>query len=256
MTVLDLYEYLDQRAPFSTALSFDNCGILLGDEEARVTKALVCLDVTDAVAKEAIACGAELIISHHPVIFHGLKRILKGDLVYQLIQAGITVVSAHTNLDMAEYGVNHQLAMACGLVLDTIRCFPKEEERQTDGCGLVGRLESPLQPEELALSVKESLSAGCIKLVAGSREIETVVVSCGAGSFLLDEAIYAGVDALVTSEVKHHEMLAAKAAGLTLIDAGHYETEQIVIRPLAEELAEQFSSISFYTAGENPATYL
>ena len=256
MTVLDIYRYLDQRAPFSTAMSFDNCGILLGDEAAKVDRALVCLDVTDAVAEEAIECGAELIISHHPVIFHGMKRIMKGDLVYKLIQAGISVISAHTNLDMAEYGVNHQLAMECGLVLGSIRCIPKEEERQADGCGLVGVLEAPMSPEEFGLFVKEVLSADRIKMVDGGKAIETVAVSCGAGSFLLNEAIRAGVDALVTSEVKHHELLTAKAAGLTLIDAGHYETEQIIVTPLAEELAEAFPTVSFYTAGENPAKYL
>ncbi len=256
MTVQDIYRYLDQRAPFDTALSFDNCGILIGDEQAQVSGALVCLDVTESVVAEAVACGAELIISHHPIIFHGMKRICEGDLVYQIIRAGITVLSAHTNLDYAPYGVNHHLALACGLSPDSIRPLPSNPQNQTDGVGLVGKLNFVLSPEHFAQSVKQALSAERIKYTQGNREIQTVAVSCGAGGFLLDEVIRCNIDALVTSEVKHHQLIAAKTAGITLIDAGHYETEQVIVTPLAEELAGRFPTVSFYPAGENPAFYL
>lgn len=255
-TVTDIRDYLDRHAPFDRALSYDNCGILLGDPDAQVRRALVCLDVTEEIAEEAVACEAELIVSHHPVIFHGLKRILKGDLVYRLIQSELTVLSAHTNLDVAEYGVNYRLAISCGILENTLQKLPEETARQTDGFGLAGRLEEPMQPEEYAFFVKEALSAESVKYIQGSRKIRTAAVSCGAGSFLTAEAIEAGVDALVTSEAKHHELLAAKAAGMTLIDAGHYETEQVIVSPLAEELAARFPEISFYTAGENPARYV
>lgn len=254
--VSDVRDYLDRQAPFDTALSFDNCGILVGDPEAEVRKALVCLDVTEEIAEEAEQCGAELIVSHHPVIFHGMKRILKGDLVYLLIRKGLTVLSAHTNLDMAEYGVNYQLAAYCGIEMNTLHRLPQDTERQSDGFGLAGVLEAPMEPEEYALFIKQALSGKSVKFTNGGHRIKTAAVSCGAGSYLLDDVIHAGVDALVTAEVKHHELLAAKAAGLTVIDAGHYETEQVIITPLAEELAARFPEISFYTAGENPAQYV
>ncbi len=185
-----------------------------------------------------------------------MKQIKKDDLVYKLIRAGVTVLSAHTNLDLAEQGVNYQLALQCGLLPDTLRRLPAEEAKQADGFGLVGELEAPMQPEEYASFIKQTLSAGSIKFTDGGRKIDTVAVSCGAGCYLLEEAIQAGVDALVTAEVKHHQLLAAKAAGLTLIDAGHYETEQLIVMPLAEALAERFPLVSFYTAGENPVRYV
>ena len=255
-TVSDIRDYLDRQAPFDTALSFDNCGILVGDPQAEVRRALVCLDVTAEIAEEALGCGAELIVSHHPVIFHGMKRVLKGELVYRLIQSGLTVLSAHTNLDFAEYGVNYQLAAHCGIRMETLYPIPREAERRADGFGLAGWLETPMEPEEYALFLKEALSGKSVKFTNGGRRIKTAAVSCGAGSYLLEEAVRAGADALVTAEVRHHELLAAKAAGLTVIDAGHYETEQVIVTPLAEELAARFPEISFYTAGENPAEYV
>ena len=255
MQVRDIYEYLDGIAPFDTALAYDNCGVLIGSMETEVTRVMVCLDVTQTIADDAAQCGAELIISHHPVIFHGLKQIPANGLVNRLIQNRLTVLSAHTNLDMAQYGVNYQLAKACGICLDTLWKLPREREHQVDGFGLAGELATPMMPTEYAEFVKASLSTGCVKYTDGKKEIQTVAVSCGAGSFLLEEAINSGVDALVTSEVKHHELIEAYEKGFTILDAGHYETEQIVVTPLAEELASRFPEVSFYTAGENPVCY-
>lgn len=176
-----------------------------GRPGGEVRKALVCIDVTEEIAEEAEQCGAELIVSHHPVIFHGMKRILKGDLVYLLIRKGLTVLSAHTNLDMAEYGVNYQLAAHCGIEMNTLRRLPQDTEQQSDGFGLAGVLETPMEPEEYALFIKQALSGKSVKFTNGGRKIKTAAVSCGAGSYLLDDVIRAGVDALVTAEVKHHE---------------------------------------------------
>ena len=253
--IRSIYEYLDSIAPFDTALSYDNCGVLVGSMETEVTRALVCLDVTTAVAEEAAECGAELIISHHPVIFHGLKRIPGDGLIERLVRNHLTVLSAHTNLDIAQYGVNYQLAKACGLCLDTLSRIPAEKERQTDGFGLMGELMEPIMPEQFAGFIKAALSAGSIKYTDGKKEIRTVAVSCGAGSFLLGEAMRAGADALVTAEVKHHELIEAFEKGFTILDAGHYETEQVILTPLAEELAVQFPTVSFYTTGESPVCY-
>lgn len=256
ITVMDIYRYLDDIAPFDTALSYDNCGILVGSPDAEVKKCLVCLDVTKQVAHEACENDCTLILSHHPVIFHGVKQISTGSLLDILMKSNLTILSAHTNLDMAEKGVNYQLARACGLTDFTP--LPAEAEQQTDGFGLIGRIAEPLLPKEFVRTVKQALNAPCIKYTDGARPIQTVAVSCGSGAFLLDEAIMAGADALVTAEVKHHELLLAKEAGLTLLDAGHYETEQLIVKPLCRMLSDHFGEVSFQPAksGVNPAAYL
>lgn len=258
MKVKDIYHYINEIAPFDTALSYDNCGILLGNPDREVTKCLICLDVTEAVLEEAVQSGAQLIVSHHPVIFHPVKRILDSSLLSPLIRQNIAVLSAHTNLDMAERGVNYQLALRCGLIADTLRKIPADPAQQADGFGLAGSLPQSMTPSEFAAFVKQSLGIQRIKYTDGKKEIRTVAVSCGAGGFLLDTVIRSGIDALVTAELKHHELLAAEAAGLTAVDAGHFETEQIIKEPLRQMLADRFGEIDFFCAAEekNPACYL
>jgi len=110
MTVREIYDAIDRIAPFQTAMDFDNVGILVGDENVDVTKTLLCLDVTPRVLREAKSIGVELIISHHPVIFNPLRTVQPQNIIYALVQSGIAVISAHTNLDMAyPYGVNDAL---------------------------------------------------------------------------------------------------------------------------------------------------
>lgn len=113
--VMDIYRYIDGLAPFSRQESWDNSGLLVGDQDKPVTVAMVALDITDAVISEAVEKRADLLISHHPVIFHPQKRVMAGDLVYRLIQEGVTAICAHTNLDVAQLGVNDCLAKALGL---------------------------------------------------------------------------------------------------------------------------------------------
>lgn len=257
MKIKEIYDYINEIAPFDRALHYDNCGILLGNPNKEVTKCLICLDVTEAVWKEAVCIGAQLIISHHPVIFHPVKRILDDSLLSRLVKQDITVLSAHTNLDMAEHGVNYQLALRCGLTADTIRKIPSDPARQEDGFGLTGCLQQPMTPSDFAKYVKQSLGIERIKYTDGKKEIRTVAVSCGSGGFLLEAVLQAGIDALVTAELKHHELLEAVSAGLTAVDAGHFETEQIIKEPLRQMLADRWKEIDFFCAEEeNPACYL
>ncbi len=258
MNVKEIYHYINELAPFHRALDYDNCGILLGNPSGEVTKCLICLDVTEAVVEEAVRKGAELIISHHPIIFHPMKRILSDSTAAKILKHDISVLSAHTNLDMAERGVNAQLALKCGLLPETLRKIPQEPEKQADGYGLVGELPEPMTPTNFAALVKEALGAERIKYTDGKKEIRTVAVSCGAGGFLMGEVIAAEIDALVTAELKHHELLEAVSAGLTAIDAGHFETEQIIKEPLCRMLSERFETVAFFCADteKNPSCYL
>ena len=153
MTVREIYDAIDRIAPFQTAMDFDNVGILVGDENVDVTKTLLCLDVTPRVLREAKSIGVELIISHHPVIFNPLRTVQPQNIIYALVQSGIAVISAHTNLDMAyPYGVNDALCRKLGL--QNVCGILKEGE--TD-IAYMGELPEEMTTEDFAAHIKDCL---------------------------------------------------------------------------------------------------
>ena len=249
-TVQSIYEFLDSFAPFDTAEEFDNVGLLLGDPDTEVKHCLIALDVTESVIDEAVEHGCNLIVSHHPVIFHPLRAVESGSLVARLIRAGISVISAHTNLDKAPGGVNDALAAALGL--QDVQSF-----EGSDGMGRIGTLPEECEPDAFAHLVKESLSAAGVRYVGGRRPVKTVAVLGGGGEFALQAALDAGADALVTGEAKHHVLLEADAKGATFIDAGHFDTENVVCPALQQMLKEQFPEIrAMVSHCENPVRYI
>ncbi|MBQ4313756.1 MAG: Nif3-like dinuclear metal center hexameric protein [Clostridia bacterium] len=242
--VKDIYEFLDSIAPFETQLDFDNAGFLIGSGEREVTKVLICLDVTDAEIEYALEQGCQLIISHHPVIWGGLKSIKEGETVYRVIAEGLSVISAHTNLDLARGGVNDCLAQTLGLR----DCAPMESVPMA----VMGCLPEQMTAEQFAIHVRDSLHCGAVSYTEGSGMIERVAVVGGAGEEFAADAFAAGADAFVTGESKHHLLLAAEGMGKTLVTAGHYETEYIVAAPLAARLSEYFDDVVFIVAKEHP----
>ena len=244
-TVTHIYDAIDRLAPFWLTMDFDNTGILVGDRNREIACALLALDCTPAVIEQARQLGAQLIITHHPVIFHPLKRVNEDAVVYQLIRSDIAVISAHTNLDIAQGGVNDALASAIGL--RDCRGLELLNEQTGAWLGRVGTLPEPLSPEAFAAHIKACLNAASIKFSAAPRAIRTVALCSGSGADCLDAAISAGADALLTSEVKQHEYLAAAAAGISIFDAGHFDTEDIVIEPLRDYLAKEIPDVHFFT---------
>lgn len=244
-TVTYIYDAIDRLAPFWLTMDFDNTGILIGDRNREVSCALLALDCTPAVVEQARQLGAQLIITHHPVIFHPLKRVNEDAVVYQLIRSDIAVISAHTNLDIAQGGVNDALASAIGL--RDCRGLELLNEQTGAWLGRIGTLPEPLSPEAFAAHVKSCLNAASVKFAAAPRAIHTVALCSGSGADCLDAAISAGADALLTSEVKQHEYLAAAAAGISIFDAGHFDTEDIVIEPLRDYLAKEIPDVHFFT---------
>lgn len=244
-TVTHIYDAIDRLAPFWLTMDFDNTGILVGDRNREVSCALLALDCTPAVVEQARQLGAQLIITHHPVIFHPLKRVNEDAVVYQLIRSDIAVISAHTNLDIAQGGVNDALASAIGL--RDCRGLELLNEQTGAWLGRIGTLPEPLFPEAFAAHVKSCLNAASVKFAAAPRAIHTVALCSGSGADCLDAAISAGADALLTSEVKQHEYLAAAAAGISIFDAGHFDTEDIVIEPLRDYLAKEIPDVHFFT---------
>ena len=244
-TVTHIYDAIDRLAPFWLTMDFDNTGILVGDRNREVSCALLALDCTPAVVEQARQLGAQLIITHHPVIFHPLKRVNEDAVVYLLIRSDIAVISAHTNLDIAQGGVNDALASAIGL--RDCRGLELLNEQTGAWLGRIGTLPEPLSPEAFAAHIKACLNASSIKFSAAPRVIRTVALCSGSGADCLDAAISAGADALLTSEVKQHEYLAAAAAGISIFDAGHFDTEDIVIEPLRDYLAKEIPDVHFFT---------
>ncbi len=235
----DILTFLDSIAPIADACEWDNCGLLCGDKNSHITKALVCLDITNDVIDEAVQKGAHLIISHHPVIFGGLKSIEHDSVVYRLVKSDIAAICMHTNLDIAQnIGVNVCLAKALKLLNPTLI---KDEFLCT------GELSHTLSAEEFALFVKENLGANGVRYTS-SNDIRKVGVSSGAGSDSVEKMMSHNLDALVTGEIKHHHFLYAKEHHLCVVEAGHFNTEDVVISPLTEVLQKAFLDVTFEKA--------
>lgn len=251
----EIYQYINSFAPFRTALDYDNCGLQVGDAKAEVQKALLSLDITPDVVREANERGAQLIISHHPVMFDPLRSLQAGTAPYLLAQYGIAAICAHTNLDLAPGGVNTCLAARLGLknvktlVLDEASGLP---------AALMGETEQAYEPREFAEFVKTSLGCDGLFYADGGKKIERVALCSGAGSEYLYDAAALGCQAFVTGEAKHHELIDAENMGVTLVAAGHFYTEDVVIQPLLERLRQNFPKVEFQKAEQShcPANYL
>lgn len=233
-TVSEIYSFIDSFAPFSTAMDFDNSGLLIGSFENKVKGCLLALDITNEVVDRVLEQNANLIITHHPVIFNPLKSVSFGGIIYRLVKNDINVISAHTNLDLSEIGVNSALSKKLGLT-DAVPFANR------DSLGKIGKLPFPMTATELAHYVKEKLNAP-VSYIGGDKEIKTVAVIGGSGKGYLDEA-FSSADAFITGEVSHDVYVEARNKGFTLITAGHYVSEAVVLPELQKMLGERFFEI-------------
>lgn len=246
--VKDVYSFLQTKAPFELQMDFDNAGFLVGREDAVVTKILVALDITEAVIQEASEQGAQLIVSHHPVIWGGAKSVTDqtpmGRKLLAMAERHIAAICAHTNLDAVEGGVNDALAQRLGLVdIGQLKQDGEDSQGRPYGIGRVGYVaRQPLY--DFALGVKNLLGANGVRLVDGGKPVHKVAVGGGSCSSMMGDALALGCDTFVTSDVKYDGFLEAKAQGLNLIDAGHYPTENVVCPVLCNWLKKQFPQVS------------
>ena len=248
-TVREIYQYLDGLAPFALQMDFDNAGFLVGRGDRQVKKVLVSLDITREVAEEAGELGAELIVSHHPVIFHPAKSVTDADpdgrVLLALIEKGIAAICAHTNLDAVSGGVNDILAQRLGLTqIEQLHQDGVDAAGRPYGIGRVGNTVGlPRYAPEFAAFVKEALGANGVRYVDARRPVRRVAVGGGACADMLRDALALGCDTFVTADVKYNGFLDAKALGVNLIDAGHYPTEQVVVPVLAKWLSAGFPQV-------------
>ncbi len=229
-TVREIYDFIDSIAPFNTAEEWDNSGLLVGDENKTVNKIVFALDCTNDVIEQAISCGADLIVTHHPVIFKPLSEVSADSLVYKLIKNDLSIICAHTNYDKAIEGVND------------ILCYSVELEKfvHIDGtCLNVGELSTEMNSDEFAQFVKSKLN-GIVRYNSIEKTVKKVAVCSGSGSDYLALAKELNCDALLTGDGSHHSFLDADEIGILLVCAGHFETENIAIKPLADQIRNNY----------------
>lgn len=241
--VKDFYGYLNSIAPFETQEDWDNSGMLVGDMNAEVKKAAVVLDITHEEIKKAKAIGADLIISHHPVIFNPIKSVTKGSVPYELVASSINALCCHTPLDIADGGTNDSLAELLGINVT----------RADDSILRLGTVE-PTTAQKLAGKIANTLNTK-VRYADAGRKIEKIAICTGAGCSLIEAA--GEIDAFITGDASHHNFLDCIQAGITLIAAGHYETEIIVVPVLVKKLQAQFPDIEIIDIKqENPIKFI
>lgn len=241
--VREIERALYELAPRDLAMEWDNVGLLIGRPDREVAKILVALDVTEAVAAEAAETGADLIVAHHPVMnckWSPVQTIrddtIQGRLFYRLIESGTAAICMHTNLDRAHGGVNDALAARLGLT--EVEILPGGDDVLR-----VGQLPGEMSLPDFLAWVKTAIRPNGIRYVDGGRPIRRVAVGGGACGGYFRAAAANGCDALVTSDLKYNEFLDARAEGLTVVDAGHFPTEDVVCPVLVRYLREKFPEV-------------
>ena len=258
--VSDILSYITEIAPLQWQENYDNSGLLIGDANAMVDKALLTLDVTEKVIDEAIENSFHLIISHHPLIFKGIKNILTdnttGRIITKAIKNDISIAAMHTNLDNSFVGVNMVLAEKLGLKnMQILRSSQQsalsgQQLELQVGSGMIGVLEHEMSEQEFMSLVKEKLSVPAIRhSELLNRPIKKVALCGGSGSFLINDAKRCKADVYLTADVKYHEFFDADNE-ILILDAGHFETEQFTKQLFADiilkknpKFAVQISSV-------------
>lgn len=234
--VKDILDFLCDKAPLELQMGFDNSGFLIGREGAPVERALLSLDVTGDVVREAIERKAQLIISHHPVIFNAVKKLTDEKLL-SLAENSIAVISMHTNLDIAAGGVNDVLLRLLGA--------EAEEALDEDGCGRIGSLPETMDFNSFLALCKDRLNSKGLRYYNGSKPVKKLAVMGGAGGDFVSLASEKGCDTYVTSDIKYNRFLEAAELGINLIDADHFCTENPVMPVLRDMLDAAFPQTEF-----------
>ena len=229
LTVQQVIDFINQRAPFDTQLDYDNSGLLVGDPGREVTGVHFALDVTDHVIDEALGYGANLIVTHHPLMFSPIRRLVETDhqarLLCRLIREHISLIAAHTNLDAAPGGMNDALAAALSLTDVTGEGFLR-----------VGTLPCPMTAAEFAAHAGRCLGDAVRLMGDASARVTRLGLCSSSGGDEWPAAAEMGADAFLTGEMKHHLALAAAARGVAVFEAGHHATEAPGIFALADAL--------------------
>ncbi len=267
--VQEVISALEDFAPLPLQESYDNAGLQVGLTEAEVSGALLCLDVTEEVVGEALELGCNMIVSHHPLIFHGLKHLTDADMVQRCvrmaIQNDVAIYASHTNLDAAIDGVNYMMAERLGLV-DVVLLQPRvvtvgsahTERKVQAGNGIIGYLPEGEDSLVFLQRVKQAFGVECLmhnELL--SRPVQSVAICGGAGDFLLNEAIRVQADAFLTGEMHYHQYFGHNGQ-IQIGVLGHYQSERYTIDIFNSIIGERFPKLPLFRTSvcTNPIKYL
>lgn len=246
-TVKEIYDFIDGFAPFCIQDGFDNSGLAVGslEDTREINRVLIALDATNSVVDEAAEKGAQMIITHHPIIFHPVKHLDMSQPFSRALAKEIFCLGVHTCLDSAEYGISDMMVDKLGF--ENLRIVPHINRRNPMtgapvGYGAMAKCPK-MSAEELARLCEKRFGTAGIRWVDGGKMIDTVACGSGSSSEIMEDAARLGAQAIVTADVKHDRFLEAELLGVTLIDAGHYETEAIALPYLKARLEERFAGL-------------
>lgn len=235
-------EILEKQSPKSYACDWDNVGLLVGREDKEIQKIYIALDATDEAIEEAIANGADMLLTHHPMIFKGMKRVTQEDFIgrriIRLIQNDMVYYAMHTNFDVM--GMADLAADYLGISDTRVLEITSVSETGEEGIGRYGSLKKEMTVRECCEEVKQAFSLENVKVFGDlERKVKTAAISPGSGRSVISNALQAGVDVLITRDIDHHEGIDAVAQKLTVIDAGHYGVEHIFIPYMEQYLKRE-----------------
>ena len=255
MTIRELYAFLEEKIPRSLSCDWDNDGLMVcANDKAEVKRVLVALDITAAVAEQAIKEGYDLVVSHHPLIFHPLKSVAVGETiankVIRLLTSGISAMSFHTRLDAVGGGVNDVLANAVGLC--DVTPFGKDGEE----IGRIGNLPQPMTLKNFAALVKDATGAKYVQISDGGKLVSRVAVLGGGGAGESGAAAAAGADTYLTGDLRHDQLTEAPERGMNLVQGGHFFTENLVCDRIRELLLEADETLTVDIINSYPAEFV
>lgn len=253
MKCYEIMECLEEVSPKSFAESWDNVGLLCGREEKEISSLYIALDATKEVIEEAKAVGADMLLTHHPMIFHPLKRVsgshFIGDKILTLAEIGMCYYAMHTNFDVM--GMADAVAEQLGLEDRKVLSVTYEDELSKEGIGRIGALPVPMTLAECAEYVKNRCHIGQVKVYGMPAETIVMAAVCpGSGKSCIEDAIRLGADVLITGDIDHHEGIDSIEQGLAIIDAGHYGLEKIFVPYMEEYCRRKLAGVKVYTAAE------
>ena len=259
MTIKNVSDYLEEIAPLNQAEDFDNVGLLIGNETTKVKGILVTLDTLEETVDEAIKKNCNLIVSFHPIIFSGLKKINGNSyvekVVMKAIQNNIAIYATHTALDNSKVGVSAKMCEVLGLSNYSI-LLPKDDG--AIGMGMIGNLPKPMQEEDFLKFTKKTFKTNGIRYSNKTGKlVKKVAVLGGSGSFAITDAIHKKADVYISADFKYHDFFKAEDK-ILLIDVGHYESEQFTKNLLVDYLTKKFTSFAIILSEKstNPIYYL
>ncbi len=259
--ISEISDFLENIAPLNLQETYDNSGLIVGHKTWEVKSILISLDATEEIIDEAIELGSNLVVSHHPIVFKGLKRFQGNHYVeraiIKAIKNDIAIYSIHTNLDnVLQNGVNQMIASKLSLQHHRILA-PKKTEMPEIGSGLIGELPIAINLKELLNLVKTQFNCGCIRYTKDlGIPIQKIAICGGSGSFLIPQAIASGAQVYLTGDLKYHEFFEANDQ-IILMDIGHFESEQFTSELLYRLLSEKYSNFATRCSkmSTNPVQY-